>query len=896
MDMGFRLLLRVALVLVLLAGVGLVVYAVIGGGPPGQPALERPDGGPAPQVAAAPAQETSPPSPAPVQSESPQPPEQAQSTQPEGPRDVELEMVECRIVLRDEEAGRDEAIVEGARILPRETLYEVFSPVVDLIAPPEDGTQLDVQVHNVRITAQMANVARDHSSLRLFKDVTACGKGFQIATASVVYSTKNRTLTSNDTVRIQRNREGEGDPGTPAMVVTGEGLFVDATIEDMSILKNVEARLYNVSEDFLADAAVPDEPAAEVLSDVLITCAGQMNYQHPARRVVFHNAVRADWGGKTLNCDKLTIVLAEAEGTDSLQVEQVVASGSVQLSHERQIARGETLNWHNVTQTAALTGQPAVLSTAELELTGRELTLYRVNVRFQSEGAGTLYWKAPAPEPQAPKSQPTQSAFGLGPMGLTNNAPISVTWNDAMKYDRDEQRAVFNGAVSASQGGLTLDCDQLLIEFGAGASRIGKVQADGHVKMHDALSAPGRDVLCERLLWDATRDTVELTAPEGGLVNVTAGRNVIASERVALDNRAGTLACLAPGELTAAAGPQEREGPDGQAAPPLSVKWQESMRFCERPSPKANFRGQVVARRGPQQIRGESLDVDFDPDMNVLRALAGGGAVIDIRSRPQRPSDAAGPALPGVAEVEADHWHLEAREVTILPPEDVLASETAGALTVLSKGVTTATIRWNKNMRVSLPGGFAHFQGQTKANVSGAELQSDSLKLDFTPERKPRHIWAEGSVQFVSRSEDGWQLRSDSAEAVFDAQGELRQVIARGHVQVQDPAYTLTSEVLTLHTAPDEQQDKPVLIERAVAERNVHVRYLTEGELETGGDRLEWERRTDIFVLTGEPEAYWRYGDLRHRSPRMLFDRATGRMHSPPSSRPIRTEATHDPL
>jgi lipopolysaccharide export system protein LptA len=877
MDRGFRFLLRTALVLVLLAGAALVVHAVISEqrssrqirpqrtvSAPVRPAEERPA-------------EAQPPS---LVEDSPQAESTAAEPSPAGsrtPRDVEVEVGPFRTSLHGQQENLTEAIIAGERGVRQGEHYDVVAPIVDLIGQAVDGGPVDAQVNNVRITAKHGWVASDMTNCRLTEDVTARGEDFTISTQSVSFSAKDRALTSDEAVRIEAQRKGKDGSSATALVLTGEGLFVDVTVRDMRVQRDVTARLLGVSGDFLASRPAPG--SGDGTTDVVITCNGPMDYEHMARQVVFWNSVRAVSGATTLTCEKLTILLGESQGTDSLPVEQMEAVGNVFLQHEDLRARGYKLTWNQVTQTGLVTGQPeaeAIISTPEVELSGRELTLYRVNDRIQAKGPGQLYWKA---EKQTAGPAPVQndaSAFNLGPLGLTSDRPVTVKWQQGMKYDRGEHLAVFNGGVSSGQGALSLDCDDLLLKFAPEGTNIDEVRANGNVKLHDAASNPGRDIFCERMVWNAGANTVELTAPEGGVVNVASGDALVSSAQVMLDSGAGVLTCPAPGTLRVA--PSTEGAPDsGQQGPPLTVDWQQRMDFHERPALDATFKGQVVAVRGTERIEGESLKVEFDADKNVVRAVAGGGAVIDIRSSPQQ---SAGPDAAGsraVGPVKANNWHLETQEVVILPPQQRVTAQTPGRFIAMDGERTSGDITWQKSMDVWQQEGKAEFLGQTKADMSGALLESESLKMEFGPDGKMRNIVAEGNVSFVSSGEAGWNVRSETARAVFDAEGELRQVIAQGKVDVQAPQYTLASDVLTLYTGPSAQEGTAVEVVRAVAERNVRVRYRKDTELQADGDRLEWDRTADVFTLTGQPAARWTYAEVSQRGPRLVYDRKTGR-------------------
>jgi len=136
---------------------------------------------------------------------------------------------------------------------------------------------------------------------------------------------------------------------------------------------------------------------------------------------------------------------------------------------------------------------------------------------------------------------------------------------------------------------------------------------------------------------------------------------------------------------------------------------------------------------------------------------------------------------------------------------------------------------------------------------------------------------------------EGWQLTASSAQAVFGAANALRQFIARDSVKVNDRERTLNADILQLSLTEVEGHEEPV-ITRAVAQGNVSVTYDQRKErLEAGGDKLEWDRDTDVYVLTGQPNAYLRRGMLRALHEKIMLERLTGTVHFPAGARPVQT-------
>ncbi|MHC4481175.1 MAG: LPS export ABC transporter periplasmic protein LptC, partial [Planctomycetota bacterium] len=441
----FRLILRGGFVLLVLAGIALILYAVISDGRDREPAPEAPAG-----AAAPPAPEKAPQR-APTQKAPGTASAEAAPATESPPANMRSELRGFESVLIDPESNREEAVVRGERADLQDKTWEIEIPRVIVNLWPGEGQPLDFQLEKVRVTAKRAKLDEGRGVVRLFEDVVARGEDFGIRTQSVLYDARNRSLTSDEAVVIQKDKTSTEGAPMPAMLVNGQGLNVDLALRQMTILKDVEARLFDVSEEFLA--ATPTRDGAT--RDVLITSAGKMVYAHLAHKVDFHQDVRAVSGGKNLTCDQLSVLLRETEGAGGgLEVSNIVATGNVELVYAdpdtgaEQVARGERLEWHNVTQTGSLTGEHASLSTPQFEMSSSVLTFYRLNDRFDAEGPGTLLWKASETGPSETEADREPPQAELGPLRLREDGPVQVTWNRAMAYHVAAQKASFEGDVT----------------------------------------------------------------------------------------------------------------------------------------------------------------------------------------------------------------------------------------------------------------------------------------------------------------------------------------------------------------------------------------------------------------------------------------------------------------
>jgi len=821
------------------------------------------------------------------------------------PDDVHSEVFGFRTAIQDEEHKRDEVIVQGEKAIVNERarLYDILRPVVDILASTESEGPLDVRLGAVRVTAQRAEYDEKNSVVRLFDDVVAAGEDFGIEAARIVFKVSERTLTSDTDVRLHKDRTDEAGGTSAAMVVTGKGLSADLILRKMTIDSDVRATLFGVSEDFLA-AGTESVVGTEEAGDVVIISDGRLLYEHIARKVTFFDNVVATFGGRELRCDKLAILLGQTKGKDSVEVTDIVAEGHVCLTYEGQVTTGSRLVWRNVTQMGELSGDPAKLTTPEFEVAGQQLTFYRVNNRFQADAAGMLMWKAQndgAPDEQAV----AESAQSFGPIHLSKREPLSVTWQNSMSYDAPSHLALFKGRVTVQQEESQLSADELDIEFDPATGAVQRLEARGAVGVRDQLSGTAREALCDTLIWDAKEDSVGLVAAEGKTVNVVAGRQSILSPRVVFHNASQTLECPAAGRVIVS--PAHRPDAPEDSSPSITVEWDRMMHFTQDASPVAMFAGKVRATRGEQEMRAESLRVSFDADMNPLTMEATDGAVIDVRATEGGPLAVAaeepalaggagseGTGVPPVPTLRGDRWRLAAEALTLDVQQEVLTSETPGELTVFEADLATTSITWQKAISLDLASNSADFSGDVKTQMSGADLQSEDLRLYFDADLRLRHVTATGNAHFVAEQGAAtWELQADSTEAAFGAGNEPKQVIARGNVEASGQQHSITAERLFLFLEEEADAPGPV-VSRAVAERNVRVRYAEEQPLLAGGDRLEWNRSTDTYVLTGEPQAFMRKGGLEVRNEEIRVRRSTGEVSLPPGARPTQTIVTQE--
>ncbi|MCD6415927.1 MAG: hypothetical protein J7M08_04440, partial [Planctomycetes bacterium] len=319
--------------------------------------------------------------------------------------------------------------------------------------------------------------------------------------------------------------------------------------------------------------------------------------------------------------------------------------------------------------------------------------------------------------------------------------------------------------------------------------------------------------------------------------------------------------------------------------------WKETMEYHHGADTKATFTGEPTARHDGEKISARTLQVAFDQNMRLARITAEGQAVMDVTSsgagENKDPSETGNPLpttlLPGVPPGKAQHWRISCGSLVILPAEKCVRSTTSGTFT-LEGEASSGSISWQEKMNLNSVEGYAEFSGHVVARVSGAELASDRLRLDFNPGGELRHASAKDNVHFISGGENSRELTSDSAEAVFAADNALRQIIARGQVEFFDQEAAVHADRLQLFLESSDA-DKRSSISRGLAEGNVWLSYRKE-DLEAGGDRLSLDRQTDVYVLTGEPYAYVQRGGVKTQNWKITLNRQTGKMVLPPGERP----------
>lgn len=841
----------------------------------------------------------------------PAPPEEKTETEPVAPpaSDREVVLTEFEQILYDSGEDKEKATITGDRAVynSRQKTYNITSPVlVTRVQAMQDGEEGPAASSEVIVRAKRATFSDSEAGkvVHFIEAVRGESRDVEVETSNVTYSDTDRLLKSDAPVKVRRYHLDAAGQRTLSLQLTGERFAVDTTLEKLHIMRNVVMQLFNVSQDFLAGGAETLE-GSQKGRDVTVRSDGGLIYDSPARSITFENNVRVNFGSGALRCDELAIALGKSKGKDSVQVSSIVATGHVVLTHEAMTAKGEKLQWQNVTQTCVLSGEPSTLQTRDFTLSGGTLRLFRLNSRFQIDGPGSLIWKpSPKPDaaPAAEKPDPGKAADKVNPLGLALDEPIQVNWQGSMTFDRGENRASFNKEVLARQGTKSLKCESLSIEFAEDNRNLTEMVAEGGVKvLHPRGEATG-EAACHRMVWNSDEGTVRLLAEKGGQVKVSDGTQELLGAELIFNQKNQVVTVPSAGSLTVI--PPAKQGQQ-TSKPPITVQWQGDMKFSTGAERVCTFSGGVQALSEQGRLSSRSLVVHFDKDTSPAKLTASGDAVLeDVKAhrdegaeetaKNDKTQPKASDAIPRLPDLKQGmtSWRLSSHEIVVEPPKNTLSCPAAGSLVLTKPGGPADTIQWTKQMIADAAQSFASFEGKVKAHFSGAVLSSKKLRLDFNKARQLRHVKAEGDVELTQPESARWKVNCGSAEAIFAADNVLSEVIARDAVRIVDNEITLTAGILTVFFKNIEGVNKAA---RAEARGKVFaIHRKGETPVTARGDLLKWNRETGFYEISGKPHAELQMGRIKQQAQTILVNPETGRMHVPKGGEPIRTRVTRE--
>ena len=814
---------------------------------------------------------------------------------------------------------KPEGKIRGRLAFWDQEMYEIISPlVVSHVKPGAEGDSAenqegeqeedtseekdkegeDSEGHDVRLRADRATLVEGKGTVRLYGMVNVDGKDFHITTEDVTYFTSGRRMNSKSPIEVRQYRVNDQGEREVSLLVKGNDSSADLTLKQITIRKNPVMKIYRASQDFLTSddesGSEGEEEATTGEGDrtVTITAEDKLVYDHPAKKATFTGEVKVQTGSKTLRCQELTVSI-QSDDSGSFSVTDINATGRVWLHYADLTAMGDQLTWQNVTQTSELTGNEATLSTPDFTLNGPHLKFFRLNNRFQVNGPGELDWGAGGQE----EGEEPNSGGGL--LDANGSQKTNIRWQESMTFDKSENWAIFKGQVSAEQDGTSLSGQVLELQFGENNQQVEKGTARGGAKLVKE-RADGEEIVftCEEMNWAPGEQTLRLTSAEGEDVHVRTPQQELVAGEVMFEQATGTLRCTAPGNMTVAG----TQGSDDQSAPRVSVKWQQSMEYQRQSPARADFQGNVEASTNGRIIRSEKLDVSFDDEMTPTEIVASGNArLLSGGSADAKAEDGGGTDGEGTSQNTGSvglpqgtggmgNWSLESSQFTIQPEENLLTADSPGTITMEGNGQQTPkSIRWTDSMQYRGADGSAVFRGDVRARVSGTHLESDRLNADFSQEGGLRYVRARRNVLFTgvdNTNQGSWELRSESAEAIFQGNSTLREVIARDNVRVSDPRGRLKSELLHLFFDEAQTEGGPPELSRAIAEKDVYVDHRNEPEIEAYGDKLTWDYGKNRYVLTGQPYARVVRGNSKAKYEKLIINRESGEVKAPKGSRP----------
>ena len=802
-----------------------------------------------------------------------------------------VRLKEFEHTLYDENKNPD-GTIQGGLAFWDQKMYEVISPVVLSRVGGKGGkdgaNDTDSQGHNIRLEAERATLLEGKGTVRLYGDVEVNGEDFHITTEDVTYFTSGRRMKSKSPIEVRQYRTNQEGEKETTHLIRGSDSSADLTLKKITIRKNPVMKILNASSDFLASGEGKKNESSDM--NITIKADDKLIYDHPARKATFVGDVKVDSGGKTLRCKKLTASIQKGE-TGTFSVTDIKADGQVWLHHGDFTAMGNHLQWQTVTQTCELKGKDSTVATPDFTLFGSHLTFFRMNNRFQSEGAGELSWSSP---PGAAKDEGSQET---GLLAGDESGETHISWNEGMTYDRSEHWALFKGSVAAEQGQTELQGEELELQFGPNNARVKKGIARTSAKLIKGGNNRGDIVFtCEQMEWFPDKSTLRLTSGEGEQVHVRTPGQELTTAEVMLDQSTGEMRCAAPGTMTVA----ESKNPDGEANPSVAVAWQESMKYSRNSPARAFFTGDVEASMGTRTIHSQQLRVKFNESMAPREIIASGEARLSSHGdstakkkektgenkEPSGTSDENPVSLPsGAGGMKG--WALECAEFTIRPGENILKAGSDGKLRLNedTKGAKKF-IRWADRMEYSGKDSSALFVGDVHARVAGNRLSSERLRADFSKSGAVRYVRARKNVDFSGTGQASWDMESDSAEAIFEGDSKLREVIARDNVRVSDQRGELECEFLHLFLEDDPTAKKGSRLSRAIAETDVFVNHREPPESKAYGDKLTWNYDTGLYVLTGDPYARLIRGGTKAKYEKLIINRKTGEIQAPKGSRP----------
>lgn len=836
-------------------------------------------------------------------------------------------MTHVKYPVRDPETDRKTADVWGkTAILDTENKnYLITFPLIESWIKSGQGS--GGLSGKVTVSAERCTLMRPKGEAILKGKVVVTGENFVIMTDEVTYHLIPRTLNTQAHVVLHWFESKDADRSKPSIIITGTGLEGDLIAQRVKILTKPVVTIREASGRFFADSggfkpndntqpAKAADKKAPAPTPVVIRAAGTLTYEHLTNIATFRDKVTVTSGEKKLYCDKLVIQFQTKER--GITIKQVDAFDHARLEFQDRRADADHIQWRRVTQTTVLnsTGEkPVLIRQGDFSVSGKRIFFYQMDRRVDVDNSGELVKTFPAKPAAA-------GAAAVRPRKLV------IKWKDSMSYDASDRRAVFLGDVELTHDRTTLTAQELEFTVSPSDHSVEDFSARKNVLvvMHGAgkdggeMRAYGQDLRWKAAPADkkapkvkggreddlaAVAGVFRLVGSDKAPARLENGPHWIKTKSITYDQVADKFVADSAGELHGIVS----DDPSQPFPEVINVTWSKRMTYVNAGNVRADFFGDVKARRKGQNITCDHLTVVFTPakpqpkeGTKMSREPKSAGEValakqygrklevdhieaegnVQLTQTPVSNAVAAkekeGVAKTVGAAAEAagakDLWVILTKSLKLFPRQSRMLCDAAGYLQLQKldepEGVWLK-ITWRDKMSFDATKGEAKFAGKTVSSFSETILAADKLRVFFDDSQMLRRIVGTGNVKFTRPlSREGKEPTTTTVtckeiQASFGSSREarryLKQATALDDVVVDDPEYQLlcrrldTYMVLRKPAGGGKKIDMDIDRAVAVGKKVVIIQKIDE-KVKATGNRLVWERnpekRIDRYVLTGD--------------------------------------------
>ncbi len=211
---------------------------------------------------------------------------------------------------------------------------------------------------DVNLSADKGNLNKDSGSMRLEGNVVATtASGAKLTTESLDWDQKGQTITTNETVNIERDN----------MKAQSQGAKASTALNKFYLHKDVQVEIKPEGKQ---------ESIAIGKNRLIINCDGPLEVAYENNEAVFNNNVVATSDEGTIYCDKLTITFSlndkkedDSEknsksdelglfGAKSGNIDKVVAEGNVKIARGENVTFSDKAVYTSIDKKITLTGRP----------------------------------------------------------------------------------------------------------------------------------------------------------------------------------------------------------------------------------------------------------------------------------------------------------------------------------------------------------------------------------------------------------------------------------------------------------------------------------------------------------------------------------------------------------